>query len=290
MFLDLDGVRVYYEAEGEGDPVLLLHGWGANAGAMRPILSSLRSQDGPGGPPATGEAPVLSAGLRLGSPAGASGGAGHAVYALDFPGFGQSDLPSGAWGIGDYCQLVLRFLDANGLRRVDALGHSFGGRVGIGLAASHPDRVRKLVLVDSAGIRPALTAKRVLARGILQIGKAVLRAPGLGAVRARTERIARSRLGSADYQSAGPLRDTFVKVVSEDLRPLLPRIQAPTLLIWGELDQDTPVSDARIMEREIPDAGLVVLKGAGHFSYLDCPGDFARIVRTFLAQPSPPTT
>jgi pimeloyl-ACP methyl ester carboxylesterase len=251
MFLDLAGARVWYEAAGEGRPVLLLHGWGANAAAMRPVFDALRPD--------------------------------HTVYALDFPGFGQSPLPPAPWGVGEYAELVIAFLDSLDVAKADVVGHSFGGRVGIKLAAKWPDRVERLVLVDSAGVKRAPTPGRAALRAGVRAGRAILSAPGLGALRGKAEALARDRLGSEDYRSAGPLRETFVRVVSEDLRPYLPEVKAPTLLIWGENDQDTPLSDAKVMESRIPDAGLVVLKGAGHFSYLDRPADFARIVRHFLA-------
>ena len=251
MFLDLAGARVCYEAAGEGPPVLLLHGWGANAAAMRPILDALRPD--------------------------------HSVYALDFAGFGQSDPPPEPWGVEEYAQMVIAFLDSLGVGRTDVVGHSFGGRVGIKLAAKRPERVKRLVLVDSAGVPPAQTPGRAALRAGLRAGRAILSVPGLGALRGKAEAVARDRLGSEDYRSAGPLRETFVRVVAEDLRPHLPEIQAPTLLIWGENDQDTPLADAKMMESSIPDAGLVVLSGAGHFSYLDRPADFARIIRHFLA-------
>jgi pimeloyl-ACP methyl ester carboxylesterase len=73
--------------------------------------------------------------------------------------------------------------------------------------------------------------------------------------------------------------------VNSDLREHLPHIAVPTLLVWGADDTDTPVADGRVMEELIPDAGLVVLEGAGHYSYLDQQARFARIVSHFLAPP-----
>jgi pimeloyl-ACP methyl ester carboxylesterase len=81
------------------------------------------------------------------------------------------------------------------------------------------------------------------------------------------------------------MRPTLVKLVNADLRPYMPAIAVPTLLVWGSEDTDTPLSAAREMERLIPDAGLVVLEGAGHYSYLDQPDRFARIVSHFVAPP-----
>jgi pimeloyl-ACP methyl ester carboxylesterase len=90
------------------------------------------------------------------------------------------------------------------------------------------------------------------------------------------------RIASSDYKEAGALRPTLVRVVNEDLTPLLSRVSASTLLVWGTRDDSVPVSHARTMERLIPDAGLVLFEGAGHFAYLDEPGRFCAIVRNFF--------
>ncbi|MDR1620942.1 MAG: alpha/beta hydrolase, partial [Synergistaceae bacterium] len=93
----------------------------------------------------------------------------------------------------------------------------------------------------------------------------------------------RRRIGSADYRDASPrMRECLVKTVNEDLTPLFSSIPHPTLLIWGENDRDTPLGDAKIMERLIPDAGLVTLKNAGHYSFLDQPFVFGRVLDSFL--------
>ena len=89
-------------------------------------------------------------------------------------------------------------------------------------------------------------------------------------------------MGSRDYRSAGKLRETFVKVVNEDLRQYLPCIQSPVLLGWGELDRETPVSDGRLMKDLIPEARLEVIQGAGHHCFLDNPEAFLKIIKPFL--------
>ncbi|MDR1671718.1 MAG: alpha/beta hydrolase, partial [Alistipes sp.] len=86
-----------------------------------------------------------------------------------------------------------------------------------------------------------------------------------------------------DYNAASPvMRGTMSKVVNEDLRRFMPLIQAPTLLVWGSEDTATPIGDAKIMERLIPDAGLVTFPGAGHYSFLDRPAQFAAVLDSFL--------
>ena len=83
---------------------------------------------------------------------------------------------------------------------------------------------------------------------------------------------------------AGPLQATFVRVVEQDLLPYAARVARPTLLIWGDRDADTPLWMGRQLEQTIPDAGLVVFQGAGHFSYLERLPDYVRIVHHFFSQ------
>jgi pimeloyl-ACP methyl ester carboxylesterase len=93
----------------------------------------------------------------------------------------------------------------------------------------------------------------------------------------------RAGKGSADYAAASPtMRAILSKVVNEDLKHVMPNIKAPTLLIWGENDTATPLSDAKTMEKLIPDAGLVSFAGCGHYSFLDNPVQFAAVLTSFL--------
>ena len=78
------------------------------------------------------------------------------------------------------------------------------------------------------------------------------------------------------------MRGTLVRIVNEDLRSLLPQVRVPVLLIWGDKDTETPLADGQLMERMIPDAGLVVFEGAGHYAYLEQAARFCTIVTVFL--------
>lgn len=93
----------------------------------------------------------------------------------------------------------------------------------------------------------------------------------------------RAKVGSSDYAGASPrMRAILSKVVNQDLKSRIPLINASTLLIWGEKDTATPLSDAKYMERHIPGAGLVSFPGCGHYSFLDNPYQFAAVLRSFL--------
>ncbi len=248
-FIDVRGLRTRYLIRGSGSPVLVLHGWGASIEAVYPIL--------------TGLAPAAS------------------VCALDLPGFGQSELPPKPWGVEDYQAFVAAFMDALQIERPTIVGHSNGGRIAIRMAATEPERAARLVLVDSAGIRPKRTMRYHRRVGMAKLGKYAARYLGAPGERLRARIV--GRVASTDYAAAGEMRPTLVRLVNSDLREYLPRISVPVLLVWGAEDTDTPLADARLMEKLIPDAGLVVLEAAGHYSYLDQPARFARIVSHFVA-------
>ncbi len=204
------------------------------------------------------------------------------VVAIDLPGFGESPVPQSSWGTIEYADFVRHLLDTLGVERAAFVGHSFGAKVSLVLAASTPDRVDKLILVGSSGIRSAPSMKTRVKRGASKAARAAGRFGGPG--RALRDAAYR-RLASTDYRDAGPMRPILVKVVNEDLAEMLPSVKAPTLLVWGSNDDAVPVAHARKMEALIPDAGLVVFEGAGHFAYLDQSDRFCKIARHFLGVP-----
>lgn len=241
----------YIERYGGGAPVLLLHGWGANSELFRPTIACLK----------------------------------HAftLIAPDFPGFGRTPPPPTAWSVSDYAAWLVNLLDSLDIGRVHIIGHSFGGRVAIKLASEFPERVDKLVLTDSAGIRPKRTLKYWVQVRTFKLIRWISHTSVVPAFLRAWANVKVARSGSPDYQKAsGTVRSSFVRIVNEDLRRYLFRIQAPTLLVWGENDTDTLLADGRLMERLIPDAGLVIFEGAGHYAYLEHSARFCRIVETFF--------
>ena len=219
----------------------MLHGWGANIGLLWPLAERLV-------------------------------GLGYRVYVMDMPGFGDSDLPPVAWTVHDYARFVMDYADHHNLERFYLFGHSFGGRLGLILGAEHHDRVIKMVLADSAGIplkRPLMSQLRLKSYKGIRDGLAQV---GLKKLAEILRNWYNNRYGSSDFQNvSGVMRETFVKVVNEDLKEYAIRGRVPTLLIWGELDEDTPLWQGELLEKLIPDAGLVVFPDAGHYSYLENP-------------------
>ncbi|MFC1959086.1 alpha/beta fold hydrolase [Chloroflexota bacterium] len=252
--ITVQGLPTAYAVQGAGPAaVLALHGWGGNIESFWPVAQQL---------------------APLGS---------YTIYVLDLPGFGETAPPPEPWGVPEYADFVLAFLDALGLDRMHLLGHSFGGRISLILGADHADRVDKMVLANSAGVP---NPPNPLRDSAVKAAKSVLGLPGLKRLYEPTRRKAYEQLGATDYLDAGALQETFVKVVAQDLLPYAARISRPTLLVWGDQDQDTPLWQGKKLAQTIPGAGLVEYAGAGHFSYLDRLPDYVRVVNFFLTDDS----
>lgn len=204
---------------------------------------------------------------------------------FDFPGFGGSDEPREAWNVDAYADFFCKFMQALEIKKATLIGHSYGGRVIIKLAArdSIPFEIKNIVLIDSAGIMPKRSFSQKLKVRRYKILKKILNMKVVYALFPELIDDWRSRQGSADYRNASPMmRQCLVMAVNEDLTELLPKVEQDTLLIWGDKDTATPITDAKLMEERIPNAGLVVLKGAGHFSFLEQPMIFRNIMRSYF--------
>ncbi len=248
------GLRLRYRAVGTGQPMLILHGWGSSIDAWGTVQAELAAR-------------------------------GYATYALDLPGHGGSEEPPEPWGVDDFATLVRAFIAHLDLKHFVLLGHSNGGRVGIKLAHDRTAGLDRLVLTGAAGLRHPLTVKQRALVGATKIGKRVLDVPGLTRLTAPANRIARRAFGKRDYfRAEGVMRATLVRLVNEDLRPLLPTIAVPTLLVWGDADQMTPLSDGQEMARLIPGARLEVVPGGTHRLPYERPEEFVAIVARALEE------
>ena len=253
MVKTINGLKINYEEKGEGDLIVLLHGWGSNIKLFANLIDLLAKK--------------------------------YRVVAMDMPGFGESDEPKEVWDVGSYVDFVIDFIKDCGVSEVMLLGHSFGGRVIIKMHSreSLPFKVTKVILVDSAGIMPPKTNKKSWRTRYYKMGKAVLSTGLAKKIAPDALENFRKKMGSADYAAASPMmRQVMVKVVNEDLEPYLPNIKCPTLLVWGVNDTATPLSDGEKMEKLIPDAGLVKLENAGHYSFLEQQFIFNRVMCSFM--------
>ena len=253
MKLNIDGISVNYTDSGSGDVVLILQGWGTNMS----LYSALAAH--------------LAQNMR--------------VILPELPGFGETDEPREPFSADDYADFVEKLLRELGITRCSLIGHSNGGRIIMKLVTRKQSEFKydRVVFMDSAGIVHEKTAKQKAKQASYKLGKKILNlAPVKSAFPDALEKFQSSR-GSADYRAASPLmRATLVKLVNEDFRALMPLITQPSLLIWGTEDNDTPLSDGKIFEELIPNAGLVEVRGAGHYAYLEQPQFVFRVLDSFF--------
>lgn len=251
MLINIDGLNINYIDEGDGSTVLLLHGWGGSIQTMKPIANILKDK--------------------------------CRVIIPDLPGFGESDIPKEPWNSFDYATCIKKFIDTLDLKSIILFGHSHGGRISIILASKY-NIVKKLILIDSAGIIPKRSMKYYIKVYSFKLLKKLYMAISIGNKEQKLEKFYK-KYGSTDYKEAqGVMRQTMVKVIHDNLESLLSNIKVPTLLIWGDEDKDTPLYMGKIMENKITDSGLIILKGAGHYSYIDCYDQFKAVINVFLKE------
>ncbi len=252
MEISVKNIRINYLQVGQGPDVLLLHGWGSSMEVYTGIINSLSNN--------------------------------YRLTALDFPGCGKSETLPDVWDTQDYADFVLEFIEKVGIENPILIGHSHGGRVTLKLAGDGLLSPPKIILLDSAGLIPKKSVKCKVKKAGFDLVKGILKLPVINKFSGGVLERARNRYGSSDYKNAATpeLRSTLVNLVNTDLRDVLPNIKCPTLLIWGENDTATPLEDAKIIEKLIPDAGLCVIKHAGHFAFCEQPRQAHAIIKSFL--------
>ena len=243
-----DNAQFFYQSTGKALPdgndaqknggrekplIVWAHGWGQNHSSFIPLITPLESL------------------------------ADHIT--LDQPGFGQSPPPHENWGTKDYADLFAKWITENNLAPVIWVGHSFGCRVGVQLAAHYPELVSQLILVAGAGLkRKRPLHKKVYFYCRIRLFKFLRRFVPDGTFKDKLM----TRFGSADYKSAGPMRKIFVRVVNEDLSETATKITCPTTLIYGTNDTETPPEFGERYSQLINDSKLFLLDGQDHYSVL----------------------
>ncbi|MGN1081479.1 MAG: alpha/beta fold hydrolase [Acutalibacteraceae bacterium] len=251
MNITVNNLNINYEMSGSGRDILMLHGWGSSLEPFRFIFKNIPE--------------------------------GYRVTSFDFPGFGKSDELKRPWTVSDYCDFTLDFINALKLDNPILICHSFGGRVAIKLCGEKRLFPEKIIFIDAAGIKHPKTVRQKIRQLSYKTAKKFLSVPLWKKPCEPLLEKARSHFGSEDYNNATPImRQTLVNCVNEDLTDYLDGITASSLLIYGENDTATPVSDAKIMETKIADSGLCIIKNAGHFSFIDSPYEVNAIIHSFL--------
>jgi len=226
----INNFRVNYKIGGEGEDFLILHGWGSSAERWQKIGESLVKN-------------------------------GYKVVIVDLPGFGETDKPLEAWSLDDYCNFIDNFTKALKLERFYLLGHSFGGSLAIKYSLRFPEKIKKMFLVASAGIRRK-TFKKSFFRKIAKVFKKLSFLPFYSLIRRAFYKVA---IRKSDYPyTEGVMKKTFLKVINEDLSGVVSKISVPTIIIWGDKDELVPLADAYFLNQEIKNSKLEIISEGTH--------------------------
>lgn len=251
--INIENLNINYIKKGMGNPTLIIPGWGTTIDTYLSLINSVSAYS--------------------------------TVYCLDMPGFGESQQPNFSWNLDNYVDFVIKFIESQNIKEIDLIGHSNGGRIIIKLTNRRnlKFKINKIILIGSAGIvhKKSLTVK--LRIYTYKFCKRILQFKPIKKLFPNALSKLKNIFGSEDYKNASPiLKQSLVKLINQDLRFYLPNINAPTLLIWGENDTATPLSDAKIMEKLIPDAGLVSIKNCSHYVFIENAVYVNTIISNFL--------
>ncbi len=250
MEIVTNGVKTNYITFGTGKPFIILHGWGSASDRWIKEAEIISAKG-----------PVLS------------GVEGFKVIIPDLPGFGQSDKIERPWTVNDYVKWFEEFTKNLNIENFYLLGYSFGGALAAKIAVKYPQRAQKLFLVSAAIIRKK-TAKKKIQSKISKFIKLFYFLPYYSFFR---KAVYKFIIRKSDYiYTEGIMKQTYLNIVAEDILHHLPFIKVPTIIIWGDKDQSTPIEDARMVNEKIKNSKLVVIPGADHLVHKTMPEILAK--------------
>jgi pimeloyl-ACP methyl ester carboxylesterase len=250
--ISVDNLEVNYKIAGEGFPFLILHGWGGSSNSWVNVQKILANQ-------------------------------GYQVIALDLPGFGKTPSPETPWGVNDYTNFVLKFVDKLDFKKIILLGHSFGGRMAIKFSRYYPEKVESLILCASAGVKIPATFLQKVIYVLARTGNFLFSPKLLRRFKDVARNFFYTIIRQRDYKRAkGTMRETFKKIVTDDLVLDLPEIKARTLIVWGERDKAVPTEAAYLIKEKVPNSILEFIPGVTHTPNLEAPEKLSAVILNFL--------
>lgn len=253
MFFNTGEISLYYEKHGNKDKtILILPGWGNQRTTFYHIINNFKEN--------------------------------YTIYIIDYPGFGNSSIPTKTLTIYDYANIIRNFMEENNIINPIIIAHSFGGRIATLLTGYYKEKIDKLILIDIATIKPKKTWKQKIKQKIYKLLK-----KGIKLLPKRKQEKYHQKLiqnfGSADYRNLPTeMQETFKNIVNEELKYYLPYIESETLILWGKLDQDTPLKDGIKINNSIKESALIVFPEGNHFCYLQYPILINKIIQEFLKE------
>ncbi len=223
--------------------ILILHGWGSCAKKWHEVKEILTAR-----------------GLK--------------VIVPDLPGFGENPAPTNPWAVDDYVEWVKKF--SQDFAPFFLLGHSFGGRLAVQFAAKYPEKILGLILSGAPAIKKEAAVKNFTVKILSKFSF-------IPFYQFFRKIFYKYLLKKTDYiLLQGAMKETFKKIVSEDLSSYLPQIKAKTLLLWGDEDDYVPVKLAYLIKEKIPDSKLIIFPEVKHSPHLEIPEKLSEILANFI--------
>jgi len=251
----IDNLKVNYKIAGQGEPVLIIHGWGGSSDSWVKVQENIAKNN-------------------------------FKVVCPDLPGFGKSPNPPVSWGIDDYINFISDFVKEVGLEKFFLVGHSFGGGLATKFTALYPKKVKALVLCDAAVVRSnkKLNFRQKVAYALTKNSYAIFSNSFFKrTVYPWAQKVVYKIAGTHDYYLAkGTMKETFQKISSEDLSKFAIQIKVPTLVIWGRQDKTLPIEDGIALKRLIPNSKAEFLEDVDHSPHRKKPEELSNIIINFI--------
>lgn len=228
--ININGANTAYKTTGEGTPFLILHGWGSNYERWDEVTQKIAEK-------------------------------GYKVIVPDLPGFGKSDALQEPWNLNKYVNWAEAFVKQLNLGDFYLAGHSFGGALASKIAVKHAQEIKKLFLISAACIRKKTTKKSFSAK----LAKVIKLFSFLPFYKFFKKAVYKFIIRKSDYMYVeGIMKETYLKIVDEDLSFHLSFIRVPTVIIWGEKDESTPLEGGQYIAKQVKNSKFIVIPGAGH--------------------------
>lgn len=250
--IQVNNIWVNYKVTGMGRPVLLMHGWLHNSEHWADVQKNIAKQ-------------------------------GYQVIAVDLLGFGKSQDPPASWNISEYADFIVQFVKALNLNNCTIAGHSFGGRIAIKLGGRSIEEIKDIILIDAAGMNTAISTRKKIIIFFSKLFSILFYVWPLSLLQDKVREIVYKRLRNEDYLSVNKvMRKVFLLATKEDLKKDAARIIKPTLIVWGETDRLTPLSDANMLHKLVNNSQLEIIKDIGHSPNVKAPEELSKIIVEYL--------
>lgn len=253
MYYENGSFKLYYEKYGnEKESILILPGWGDTRKTFDYMINNLKRN--------------------------------YTVYIIDNPPFGNSEVLEEDLTIYDYTNLIREFILHERINNPTIIAHSFGGRIATLLASYYNEKIKRLILIDIAGIKPKKTIKSTLKKYTYKILNKITKLLPKK-LKLKTNTYLLKIFSSSDYYNLDDnMKKTFKNIINEDLKKYLDNIDTKTLILWGEFDKSTPLRDAYIINKKIKKSELIIFRKSNHFPYLDYPNITLDIINNYLKE------